>query len=84
MASIKAISCFLKSIDDEATMLEVIEDDNVIHVQSTYPEARVPNINRYPYNVKLNWQDKKLRTYTGRKVELQLVDGVVEKIIPLS
>lgn len=84
MARIEKIKCLLKSIDDESKVLEIIPENNVIYVQTTYPETKTPNIIRYPYDEKLEWQDQNLLDHVLKKVEIQLVDGVVDKIIPLT
>ncbi len=46
MAKIETIRGILKSVDDENKPLEIELDDNVIHVQTRYPETRIPAINQ--------------------------------------
>jgi len=84
MARIEKVEGFLRVVDDETKSLEIEPDDNVIHVQTTFPETRPPNIKRYRYLEKLEWEAPNFLDHIGKRVEIRLVDGVADKIIPLA
>ena len=84
MARLETIKCRLKAIDDVGKVLEVIPDTNIIHVQTTFPDNSPPNIRHFHYDERLEWQDPNFLNYLGKKVELLLVDNVVDKINPLA
>ena len=84
MARIETIKGYLNAIDDENKIVEIELEDNVIHVQTTFPDTRIPNIKRYRYAEKLEWETPSFLDCLGKQVEVRLVDGVVDKITSLT
>ncbi len=80
MARMEKIKGILRAIDDDRKILEVLLPDNVIHVQTTFPDNWTPNIKHYRYLEKLEWETPGILSYLGKSVEIQLSDGVADKI----